>query len=163
MENLIMKINIGISEENTGKVVNELSKLLADEFVLYTKTKNAHWNLEGAGFHGLHLFFEEQFKRLDEMIDSIAERIRALGHYSPGTIKMFLELTRLSEDQGGSNSGPSYITNILEDHKSIIFKLREIIDRFASEYKDYGSSDFLTGLTVTHEKMVWMLASHLGN
>jgi starvation-inducible DNA-binding protein len=95
------------------------------------------------------------------MIDSIAERIRALGHYSPGSMKTFLALTRLSETNGGPNSGIIYITNILEDHRSIIFSLRENIDRFATEYKDYGSSDFLTGLIATHEKMAWMLASHL--
>lgn len=157
-----MKNNIGISEDNKQKVVNELSKILADEYVLFTKTKNAHWNLEGAGFHGLHIFFEEQFTQLDEIIDSIAERIRSLGHYSPGSLKSFLELTRLSENNGGANSGTSYITNILEDHRSIIFTLRENIDVFASSYKDYGSSDFLTGLISTHEKMAWMLNSHLG-
>jgi starvation-inducible DNA-binding protein len=156
-----MKNNIGISEESKQLVVVELSKILSDEYILFTKTKNAHWNLEGIGFHGLHIFFEEQFTELDGMIDSIAERIRSLGHYSPGSLKHFLELTRLSEDNGGSNSGTSYITNILEDHRSIIFTLRENIDVFASSYKDYGSSDFLTGLISAHEKMAWMLSSHL--
>jgi len=156
-----MKNNIGITDENKQKVVIELSKILADEFILFTKTKNAHWNLEGIGFHGLHLFFEAQFMQLDEMIDSIAERIRSLDHYSPGSLKNFLELTRLSEHSRTSNSGVDYIANILEDHRSIIMTLRENIDVFASEYKDYGSSDFLTGLISTHEKMTWKLSSHL--
>jgi len=156
-----MENNIGITPEDKQKVVVELSKILADEYILYTKTKNAHWNLEGIGFHGLHIFFEEQFTQLDSMVDSIAERIRSLGHYAPGSLKQFLDLTRLSEDSGGSNSGSSYIANILGDHQSIIFTLRENIDVFASAYKDYGSSDFLTGLISAHEKMAWMLSSHL--
>ena len=156
-----MKNNIGITESSKQKVVVELSKILADEFILFIKTKNAHWNLEGIGFHGLHLFFEEQFNQLDEMIDSIAERIRSLDHYSPGSLKNFLELTRLSEHIGDSNTATAYIANILEDHRSIIIRLRENIDVFASKYKDYGSSDFLTGLISTHEKMAWMLSSHL--
>jgi starvation-inducible DNA-binding protein len=156
-----MENNIGITETAKQAVVNELAKVLADEYILYTKTKNAHWNLEGTGFHGLHVFFEEQFNQLDEMIDSIAERIRALGHYAPGSLKHFLELTRLSEDAGSGNSGTAYITNILEDHRSIIFTLRENIDAFATKYKDYGSSDFLTGLISAHEKMAWMLSAHL--
>ncbi|SEO10420.1 Dps family protein [Mucilaginibacter sp. OK283] len=156
-----MKMNIGISEANTQKVVNELSKLLADEFILFTKTKNAHWNLEGTDFHGLHVFFEEQFTQLDEIVDSIAERIRSLGHFSLASLKEFLDHTRLSEKIEGDNSGASYIKNLLEDHKSIIFTLRANIDTFASEYKDYGSSDFLTGLISAHEKMAWMLGSHL--
>jgi starvation-inducible DNA-binding protein len=156
-----MKNNIGISETNKQEVVDQLSKILADEYVLYTKTRNAHWNLEGIGFHGLHVFFEEQFNQLDEMIDSIAEHIRSLGHYSPGSLKSFLDLTHLSEDSGGGNSGTSYMATILEDHLSIIFILRENIDVFAATYKDYGSSDFLTGLISAHEKMAWMLSSHL--
>lgn len=156
-------MNIGISEEHTQKVVNELSKLLADEFILFTKTKNAHWNLEGSGFHALHVFFEEQFIQIDKIVDSVAERIRSLGHYSLGSLKEFLDHTRLTEDFIGDNSGTSYINNLLEDHKNLIFVLREIIDRLAGEYKDYGSSDFLTGLLSTHEKMAWMLGSHLKN
>ena len=156
-----MENNIGISEGNKQKIVIELSKILADEFVLFTKTKSAHWNVEGMGFHSLHLFFEDQFTQLDAIIDSIAERIRSLGHYSPGSLKNFLELSRLSENPGDDNSGNGYISNILEDHKSIIFKLRESIDVFGSTYMDYGSTDFLTGLIAIHERMAWMLGSHL--
>jgi starvation-inducible DNA-binding protein len=55
-----MKNIIGISEENRNAVSFELTKLLADEFVLYTKTRNAHWNVEGVDFHSMHLFFESQ-------------------------------------------------------------------------------------------------------
>jgi len=156
-----MKINIGIREENTQEVSIRLSKLLADEFILYTKTRNAHWNLEGTEFHGLHVFFEDQFNRLDEMIDSIAERIRAIGHFAPGSLKRFLELTHLSEDDAADNYGKTFMKNLLEDHIAIIIFLRENIDLFATGYKDYGSSDFLTGLLSVHEKMVWMLNAHL--
>lgn len=156
-----MKMNIGISEANTQIVANELSKLLADEFILFTKTKNAHWNLEGTGFHGLHVFFEDQFTQIDQIVDSIAERIRSLGHFSLASLKDFLDHSRLSEKMQGDNSANSFITNLLEDHQSIIFTLRANIDTFASEYKDYGSSDFLTSLISSHEKMAWMLRSHL--
>ena len=159
--NLEMKINIGIEEKNTQKVTALLSKLLADEFVLYTKTRNAHWNLEGEGFHGLHVFFEEQFNQLDNMIDTVAERIRAIGHFAPGSLKQFLALTQLNEGNAAGNSGTAFIKTLLEDHLGIIIFLRENIDPFAAGYRDYASSDLLTGLLSDHEKMVWMLNAHL--
>ncbi|MFH6960833.1 Dps family protein [Flavobacterium aquidurense] len=76
-----MKATIGLTEKNTNAVSNELAKLLADEFVLYTKTRNAHWNVTGDNFHANHIFFENQYKQLDEIIDSVAERMRKIGHY----------------------------------------------------------------------------------
>ena len=75
-----MNTNIGISPKNLQGVVNELVKLLADEFVLYTKTRNAHWNVEGPDFHSMHIFFEQQYEALDETMDSVAERMRQIGH-----------------------------------------------------------------------------------
>ena len=91
-----MKANIGIKQESITKVVDVLTKVLADEFVLYTKTKKAHWNVEGPDFYNKHLFFEQQYEALDEIVDTVAERIRTLGHYAPGTLKEYLALTNLT-------------------------------------------------------------------
>ena len=73
-----MNTNIGITPKNLQAVAAELCKLLADEFVLYTKTRNAHWNVEGPDFHSMHVFFESQYEQLDEVMDSVAERIRRI-------------------------------------------------------------------------------------
>ncbi len=156
-----MKINIGIAEDNRKAVVNELSKILADEYVLYTKTRNAHWNVEGIDFYDKHKFFETQFEQLNEFIDSIAERIRILGHYAPASMKAFLGLTHLSEAPQSANDSAGFITELLSDHESIIIQLRENINRFANEFEDLGTSDFITGLMQEHEKMAWFLRSHL--
>jgi starvation-inducible DNA-binding protein len=156
-----MKISIGIKNENTQAVATELSKLLADENVLYVKTKNAHWNVEGADFYDKHKFFEVQFGQIDELIDSVAERIRTLGHYAPATMKSYLGLTRLTEQTREKNDAQGYIKELLEDHESIIVVLREHIKAFAKDFQDLGSSDFATGLMETHEKMAWFLRSHL--
>jgi starvation-inducible DNA-binding protein len=94
-----MKANIGIPEKHTKTVALELNKLLADEHVLYTKTRNFHWNIEGSNFMELHKFYEGQYEELAEMIDEIAERIRTLGHFAEGRMKDFLELARLIEVQ----------------------------------------------------------------
>ena len=156
-----MKTSIGIKQENLSKVAEILSIVLADEFVLLTKTKKAHWNVEGADFYNKHLFFEQQYNQLDEIVDSVAERIRTLGHYAPGTLKEYLALTHLSEKALETNDSLTYMNELLCDHESILIHLRENINNFASELRDAGTSDYITGLLETHEKMAWMLRSHL--
>jgi starvation-inducible DNA-binding protein len=152
---------IGIKLENLSQVTYLLNSVLADEFVLYTKTRRAHWNVEGADFHSMHQFFEVQYEQLDQLMDDVAERIRILGHYSPATLKEFLGLTHLSEHLHSMNTGLGFIKELLSDHESIIIHLRENINSFADDWKDSGTSDFITGLMETHEKMAWMLRAHL--
>ena len=156
-----MKTNIGIKQENISKIVDVLTKVLADEFVLYTKTKRAHWNVEGPDFYNKHIFFEQQYDAIDEIVDTVAERIRALGHYTPATLKDFLALTHLTEELKENNDSTGFIKELLLDHESIIIYLRENINPIANEWQDAGTSDFLTGLVENHEKMAWMLRAHL--
>ncbi len=156
-----MKANIGITDKNRQAVAQALSKILADEYVLYTKTRNAHWNVEGPDFHAKHLFFESQYQQLDDIIDNVAERIRTIGHYAPATLKLLLELTHLTEQSRSKNDAEGFIKELLADHESIIIHLRENIDQFADKFGDSGTSDFITGLMETHEKMAWFLRSHL--
>lgn len=156
-----MKTETGITEANRQAVASELMKVLADETVLYIKTKNAHWNVEGADFYDKHKLFETQFGQLDEFIDSVAERIRSLGHYAPATLKSYLSLTHLSEENREQNDSEGFIKELLEDHESIIIHLRENIKPFADKMNDTGTSDFITGLMESHEKMAWFLRSHL--
>ena len=154
-------MNIGIKPESLAAAAHTLSVFLADEFVLYTKTRNAHWNIEGSDFYDKHKFFEAQYEQLDETMDDVAERIRTLGHYAPATLQQFLQLTRLSEQTREKNDAHGFAKELLEDHESIIIHLRENINRFANELNDLGTSDFITGLMETHEKMAWMLRAQL--
>lgn len=156
-----MKTEIGITNKNTQAVAKELGKILADEYVLYTKTRNAHWNVTGSDFYDKHKFFETQFQQLAEFVDSVAERIRTIGHFAPATLKSFLELTQLTEKTSEKNDSQGFIKELVADHEAIIMKLRENINRFADEFKDIGSSDFITGLMQSHEKMAWFLRTHL--
>jgi starvation-inducible DNA-binding protein len=128
---------------------------------LYTKTKRAHWNVEGPDFYNKHLFFEQQYDAIDEIVDTVAERIRSLGHYTPATLKNFLALTHLTEELQEKNDSNGFIKELLLDHESIIIYLRENINNIANEFQDAGTSDFITGLVETHEKMAWMLRAHL--
>ena len=156
-----MKPGIGIKPENLSKVAQSLNILLADEHILYIKTRNAHWNVEGQDFHAMHKFFEEQYGQLEEIIDDVAERIRALGHFAAGTLQSFLKLTHLTELSRQKNDSPGFIKSLLADHEEIIIYLRENINRYANDLHDLGTSDFITGLMEKHEKMAWMLRAHL--
>jgi starvation-inducible DNA-binding protein len=156
-----METNIGIASEHLSEVAKSLSRLLADEFILYTETRNAHWNIEGPDFHVMHIFFEEQYEKLDEVLDAVAERIRMLGHYAPATMAAYLSLTHLTEESHEKKDSLGLITKLLQDHESIIRMLREDIARFANDFYDFGTSDFVTSLMETHESMAWKLRSHL--
>lgn len=156
-----MEPKIGIEAKNLEASAHLLNGFLADEFVLYAKTRNAHWNVEGPDFHEKHKFFEDQYEQLDEIMDDVAERIRSLGHYAPATLKAYLELTHLTESSRSKNDGAGFVKELLEDHQSIILRLRENINHIANNLKDAGTSDFITGLMEKHEKMAWMLRAQL--
>ncbi|TJZ54899.1 DNA starvation/stationary phase protection protein [Sphingobacterium olei] len=155
-----MKANIGIKEKDTAVVAQILNKLLADENVLYTKVRNAHWNVEGPDFHAQHLFFETIYGELAELIDEIAERVRSIGHFAIGTMKQFLELTQLTEMKYGKNDSQGYIKELLNDLESLIISIREDIDA-VEKAGDAGTEDFLVGILEKHEKTAWMLRAHI--
>lgn len=155
-----MKANIGIKAKDSAAVAALLNQLLADEHVLYIKVRNAHWNVEGPDFHAQHLFFEEIYKALQELIDEIAERVRAIGHYALGTMKEFLSTTQLSEMKYAKHDSLGYIREIVADYEKIIIWIRENLDK-VEEHGDDGTEDFLVGILEQHEKTAWMLRAHL--
>ena len=155
-----MKPNIGISDSNLKEVATLLNNLIADEYLLYTKTRNAHWNIQGQNFIELHKFFEGQYEALDEIIDDVAERIRSLGHFSLGSLKDFLSVARLTEQNHDFSNQKKIIQSLLDDHETIIRILRKDIVSTAGKFKDLGTSDFVTGLMEKHEKMAWMLRAY---
>jgi starvation-inducible DNA-binding protein len=156
-----MKPNIEIAEKNLIEIARLLNTLLADEYVLYTKTRNAHWNIQGQNFIELHKFFESQYDSLDIIIDDVAERVRALGHYALGSLKDFIAMTRLSEHNRDFTNYNHIIQTLLEDHEALIRSLRKDISAVIEEHRDLGTADFMTGLMEQHEKMSWMLRAHL--
>jgi starvation-inducible DNA-binding protein len=155
-----MKVNIGISEKNRQAVATSLNQLLADEHILYNKTRNYHWSIEGPSFMEFHKLYEAQYTALAETIDQIAERIRTIGHFAEGRLKEIIKLATLDEPEAPTDQAKQ-IENLETDHETMINKLRKLIKDFDEKYKDIGSSDFVTGLLKEHEKMAWMLRSYL--
>ena len=156
-----IKPDLGLKDSARKTVATLLAGLLADEYVLYTKTRNFHWNVTGARFHDLHKFFENQYDAIDEAIDEVAERIRTLGDSSPGSMAEFLAVARLKEAPGKPLAADDMLSALLADHESLSKSLRKDIDRCGDELKDVGTQDFLTGLLEQHEKQAWMLRSFL--
>ena len=155
-------INIGLNDKQRNGVVEILNAALADEFVLYTKTRNFHWNVTGPQFDDLHKFFEAQYAELEDFVDDVAERARALGGAALGSMQGFLKHTRLKESVGTPPSAMAMVAELLGDHETIIRQLREDIGKAGDKFGDEGTADFLTGNMEAHEKMAWMLRAFLG-
>lgn len=156
-----MKPNLGLSDQDRDGGVQILNTLLSDEYVLYTKTRNYHWNVAGPNFHDLHKFFESQYEGLASIIDQVAERARSLGGNATGTLAEFLQFARVKEHPAQYPSATQMISNLLEDHEAVIRTLRTDLESCADKHHDAGTADFLTGLMETHEKMAWMLRAML--
>ncbi|MGH7326580.1 MAG: Dps family protein [Candidatus Rokuibacteriota bacterium] len=155
-----MKLNIGIPDPSRDALVTILNTLLADEYLLYTKTRNYHWNVTGPQFNDLHKFFEAQYEALNEVVDEVAERARTLGGRALGTLVEFAKVTRLRERPGEYPDARGMIADLLADHETLVRQLRGDLET-AAKHGDAGTNDFLTGLTEKHEKMAWMLRAFL--
>lgn len=155
-----MKIDIGISAEHAKQIALELNKVLADELLVYAKTRNSHWNIEGSNFMEMHKFYEGQYEELEEIGDEVAEYIRKIGHYAQGRYADVLKLTNLLESEY-SNDQKKQLKELLDDHETIIRNLRRLIDEFDEKYKDKGASDFATQLLQKHLQLAWMIRAYL--
>jgi starvation-inducible DNA-binding protein len=156
-----MHHNTGLADEQRQGVVNLLPVLLADKYVLYTKTGNYHWNVVGPQFHDLHQFVEEQYNALNEVGDDMAERIRTLGGPALGTLAEFTQPTHLKEHPGHYPKAHQLLANLQDDHERLIRQLRGDAEMCAEEFQDMGTHDFFIGLMLQHEKMAWMLRSFI--
>ncbi|HVI44841.1 MAG TPA: Dps family protein [Chitinophaga sp.] len=155
-----MKVNIGVSAEHAKQIALELNKVLADELIIYAKTRNCHWNIEGPNFMEMHKFYEDQYEELEEYADEVAEYIRSIGHYAEGRYADVLKLTNLLEDEY-SNDQKKQLTGLLNDHETVIRNLRRLIDEFDAKYNDKGAADFATQMLQKHLKLAWMIRSYI--
>lgn len=143
---------------NTDDIHTRLNTLLADEHVLYVKTRDYHWNVQGLHFAALHGLFEQQYDTLKLRGDLIAEQVRKLEGKAIGSMQQFLDQTRLNEQPGQELGEQAMIKNLLSDHESIMETLEEEIE-FAGENADEGTVDMLVQTLREHQEMAWMLRS----
>ena len=151
------KVNIGLDDNSITESAKILNSILADEYVLYTKVRNFHWNVKGPHFNDLHKFFEELYEELNGAIDEIAEKVRMLGCKALGSLDEMLSNASLKESKDELDSN-AMITELLNDYETLIKKIREDIEKI-DDLDNVGVEDFLTGLLQDHEKRAWMLRS----
>lgn len=148
-------VDVLIASKDRKELANALSMALADTYILYVKTQNFHWNVKGKQFVSLHKLFEEQYVELTAAVDLIAERIRALGYFAPGSFAEFLKLTCLEE---GDSRMPAeqMIEALMKDNEKITQTLRTALSK-AEEFHDHATVDLFTDRMSAHEKAGWML------
>jgi starvation-inducible DNA-binding protein len=154
-----MNIDIGINQQDREDIAKGLSKLLADTYTLYLKTHNFHWNVTGPMFQTLHLMFETQYTELALAVDLIAERIRSIGVYAPGTYKQFAALSSIKEEDGIPKA-QDMIRLLVEGQESVVRTARSLYP-VVEKANDEATADLLTQRIQLHEKTAWMLRSLL--
>jgi starvation-inducible DNA-binding protein len=159
-KNSVPSVNIGISDKDRKKIADGLSSLLADTYTLYLKTHNFHWNVTGPMFNTLHLMFEGQYTELALAVDSIAERIRALGFPAPGSYKEYAKLSSIPEADGVPEA-TDMIRQLVEGQEAVVRTARSVFAA-TEDAKDEPSADLLTQRMQIHEKTAWMLRAMLG-
>jgi starvation-inducible DNA-binding protein len=160
----MLPMNNGVSEQNRKAVIECLHQELADHYVLVTKTRFYHWNVEGPEFHDLHELLDEQYAIIAEQIDQIAEQALQLGGQAPGTLAWFLGHARLKEDNDENIPDTRrMIQNLLDDHEAIMTNLHGEIGTVEEENDDKVTSNFLQEISAQHHKMAWMLRMILQN
>lgn len=152
-------LDIGIPAARLDEITAGLSRLLADTYTLYLKTHNFHWNVTGPQFNSLHLMFEAQYTELALAVDVIAERLRALGAYAPGSYSEFARLSTVKEAQGVPTA-TDMIAQLAADQATVVRTAREMFP-VADEASDEATADLLTQRMQVHEKTAWMLRALL--
>jgi len=152
-----MSSNVELSAEAKDACAAAMKKVLADTFVLYLKTHNFHWNVEGARFLGLHGKFEEQYQNLWGVIDDIAERIRALGQYAPGTFAAFSDLASVTETDGVPSEN-EMLKQLIADNEAVARTIRAALS-VVQDAGDEASAGLLGDRLTYHEKEAWMMKS----
>lgn len=150
-----MKIDIGITESDRKAVAQQLSVLLADSYTLYLQTHNFHWNVTGPRFNDLHMMFEEHYTELATAVDEIAERIRSLGVFAPGTYQAFSDLSHINVVEDVP-SAEKMVEMLTQSHEQVVKTCRNAL-KVAQGADDESSASLISDRMVVHEKTAWML------
>lgn len=148
--------NIWVSENSRAEVAEALSRFLASSYNLYQKSLYYHWNVTGSHFLSLHKLFEEHYEEIHKAVDEIAERIRAMGYFSPGTLSDFASLSTIREDSELPDSDFQMVANLLKNHENCTKEAKEVFF-IAEKSEDQVTMDLMVKRMAFHEKAAWML------
>ncbi len=150
------KPNIGLDEKARTEITEKLSRFLGTSFVLQMKTLSYHWNVTGPNFVSLHDLFQAQYTELQTANDDLAERIRALGAFAPGSFKEFQQLSKIQEDSTAPKNANEMIENLLQGHEACSLAARKLCEN-AQKNGDEVTADMAIGRMNAHDKAAWIL------
>lgn len=152
--------NTGLDNNARLAAADALTAVFADTYALYFRTHAFHWNVTGPNFHALHAMFEVQYREMWAALDTLAERIRALGAFAPANGEALAGLASIGEVDEARPGPERMIRILLEGHEALIRNTRRALST-VSDANDAASEDLLTQRIDIHEKTAWMLRAHV--
>lgn len=152
-----------IPDQDNQVIVTFLTLLLADEYVLYTKTRTAHWNVDGSNYFELHVFLEHQYNMLDVIIDDLAEQIRSLGHMALGSLSDFVNVAQMSEENRNYGNSEEILRALLYDHETIMGIIEHEIPPISDKLKSMETAVFLAGILEKQRKSAHQIKAFLSS
>lgn len=156
----LLPVQTGIDRDQRKALAEGLAGVLADSYTLLGKTHGFHWNVTGDRFHSLHAMFQAQYEDLTDAVDELAERIRALGHFAPGSLSQFLKLTGI-EDEHGVPDDRAMLEQLVRDNEQVTRACRAVVE-LADQAGDTVTEDLMNQRMAYHEKAAWMLRASIG-
>ena len=147
-------ISTGLSDAARSDIADALQSILGSTYRLLVKTQIHHWNVVGPLFHPIHVLTEEHYENMFEAVDTLAERIRALGHPTAAPV--------IGTEKGGiaAMTAQDLLSDLVADHESLCRDMREAAAA-ADEAGDLVTADMLVERLTFHEKAIWMLRAML--
>ncbi len=155
-----IETRIDIPAKVREQITAMLNQQLADTFDLYSQTKQAHWNVKGPEFYHLHKLFDELAEGVLEAVDTLAERVTALGGVAMGTAHMAAQSSRLPEFPGRSVQAMACVEVLAVRYASLAETTRSAIN-IASERQDETTANLLQEISAMLDKDLWFLEAHL--
>ncbi|MDX8430546.1 MAG: Dps family protein [Candidatus Algichlamydia australiensis] len=152
-------MDIGLKKEDCKTICTILNTTLATTYAIYLKTQFFHWNVTGKEFYALHVLFQKQYEEMAEAIDEVAERVRALGEYPPGSFSSFAKLSQIQEESLAPSSD-KMLQILTTDHQTLICYLRKHLSQI-EDLQDGATADLINKRLAIHEKAAWMLRSSI--
>jgi starvation-inducible DNA-binding protein len=141
-------------------VTKLLNERLADALDLEAATKQAHWNVKGPHFIALHKLFDELHSNVEEHVDTIAERVTALGGIARGTVQAAARASSLEPYPEDISDGPAHLEALADRLAAFGKKVRAAIAQ-AADLDDAGTSDLFTAVSRDVDQYLWFLEAHL--
>ena len=141
--------------------ISGLNHLLSNEFALFTKTLNYHWNVTGPRFHSIHTFLEDHYNSLLEIMDDVAERVRVIGGRPLGSMAEMQSAMDVKESKETGMDTSEMLRDLMSTHREIRKEIKEILSSRDDWSSDPGTEDFFTEVLRKHEDMGWMLRAHV--